>query len=248
MSNVIQLPVIAGIEITTDAEGRFNLNALHKASGAAKGKAPNEWLRTQQARDLADELKPEIPGFRNVESKPGRYGGTFAHELLAISYAGWISPAFQLKVNQVFLDYRSGKLSPASPPTNMTRLEILQLAMEAERENIRLTAQVEELSPKADALDRIASSDGGMCITNAAKDLQMRPKDLFAWLSANQWIYRRAGGSGWVAHQDRIQSGHLEHKVTTVLRSDGSEKTAEQVLVTPKGLTKLAHKLGSAAA
>lgn len=27
------LPVIAGVEINTDTEGRFNLNALHKASG-----------------------------------------------------------------------------------------------------------------------------------------------------------------------------------------------------------------------
>lgn len=33
------LPVICGIEITTDAEGRFNLNALHKASGKAEEKA-----------------------------------------------------------------------------------------------------------------------------------------------------------------------------------------------------------------
>lgn len=44
------LPVIAGVEITTDEHGRFNLNALHKASGGPglfKGKCPfgfNGWL------------------------------------------------------------------------------------------------------------------------------------------------------------------------------------------------------------
>lgn len=102
---------------------------------------------------------------------------------------------------------------------------------------------IAEMKPKVDALDRIATSDGGMCITNAAKDLQVRPKDLFAWLSAHQWIYRRAGGSGWIAYQDKLQGGYLEHKVTVVYRNDGSEKTTEQVLVTPKGLAKLASRM-----
>jgi len=42
---------------------------------------------------------------------------------------------------------------------------------------------------------------------------------------------------------DRIQTGLLEHKITTVERSDGSAKTVEQVLVTAKGLAKLSEVL-----
>jgi phage regulator Rha-like protein len=38
---------------------------------------------------------------------------------------------------------------------------------------LTLENKVGELKPKAEALDRIATSDGGMCITNAAKDLQV---------------------------------------------------------------------------
>lgn len=66
--------------------------------------------------------------FKAIEARAVRYGGTFAHELLAISYAGWISPAFQLPVNQVFMDYRTGKLAP-KPETDLSRMEILRLAM-----------------------------------------------------------------------------------------------------------------------
>lgn len=102
-------------------------------------------------------------------------------------------------------------------------------------------AKVIAAEPKLKALDVIAGCDGSMCITNAAKTLQIGPKSLFRWLSENQWIYRRAGGSCWIAYQERIQSGVLEHKVTTVERSDGSQKVVEQVLVTSKGLTKLAE-------
>lgn len=39
-TNSNSLPVVAGVEITTDAEGRFNLNALHKASGESDHKKP----------------------------------------------------------------------------------------------------------------------------------------------------------------------------------------------------------------
>ncbi len=105
---------------------------------------------------------------------------------------------------------------------------------------------LEVVQPKAEALDRIATfSEGAMCITNAAKALQVQPKKLFDWLKEKQWIYRRAGGSGWVGYQSRIQVGFLEHKVTTIERTDGSTKQAEQVLVTAKGLAKLATDFGS---
>ena len=114
---------------------------------------------------------------------------------------------------------------------------------------LALEAKVAEVTPKAEALDRIATkAEGSMCVTDAAKALQLRPKDLFGWLSGNGWIYRRAGGKGWLGYQVRIQPGVLEHKVTTVCRSDGSEKVVEQVLVTPRGLAKLASLVTEQAA
>ena len=42
--------------------------------------------------------------------KGGTTPGTFTHELLAIEYAGWISPAFRLRVNQAFIDLKTGQL------------------------------------------------------------------------------------------------------------------------------------------
>ncbi|MGJ8513146.1 hypothetical protein R84981_002761 [Carnimonas sp. R-84981] len=117
------LPVIAGHEIAIDEHGRFNLNAIHKASGSENRKRPSMWLQNKQAKELVSELNSNSPnsGFKEYESRNscfdvistrrGGNGGTFAHELLAVSYAGWISPKFQLQVNQVFLDYRMGKLN-----------------------------------------------------------------------------------------------------------------------------------------
>jgi Rha family phage regulatory protein len=108
---------------------------------------------------------------------------------------------------------------------------------------ISLEQRNAELAPKADALDRIATADGSLNITASAKALQMRPKDLFAFLQNHGWIYRRAGGSGYLGYQSKVTSGLMEHKVTTVHRSDGSEKIVEQALVTAKGLARLSALL-----
>jgi Rha family phage regulatory protein len=105
---------------------------------------------------------------------------------------------------------------------------------------LALEEKVADLNVSAAALDRIATADGSLCITDAAKALQMQPKTLFAYLRAHGWIYRRAGGLHDLGYQSKVAAGLLEHKVTTVTKADGSEKITEQVRITPKGLAALA--------
>lgn len=240
------LPVVAGVEITTDAQGRFNLNALHRASGAGPNKAPGQWLRTQQAQDLISELEAQSPksGFgddtvqKSIVSSMGRNGGTFAAEELAVSYAGWISPAYQLEVNRTFIAYRKGELSV---PAMLTGPQLMAAALiEADATMKRQAAQIEAMQEDVAAHERLTKADGSLNVTEAAKNLGMRPKDLFDWLSHNGWIYKRPGSANWLGYQPKCNQGLLEHKTTTVLRADGSEKVTEQVRITPKGLSVLA--------
>lgn len=108
---------------------------------------------------------------------------------------------------------------------------------------LALEAANSELVPKAEALDRLATADGSFSGTEAAKALQIRPKEFFGYLQQHGWIYKRAGAQSYLGYQNRVQAGDLEHKVTTVLRGDGSEKVVEQVRITPKGLAKLAKAM-----
>ncbi|HDL6778371.1 TPA: phage antirepressor KilAC domain-containing protein [Yersinia enterocolitica] len=242
------LPVIAGVEINTDTEGRFNLNSLHKASGKGEDKSPSQWMRRATTKALVNELSVNSHlGYEAIKSvKGGVAPGTFAHELLAVEYAGWISPSYRLKVNQTFLDYKAGKLKPAfDPMAALNDPEFLRGTLLTYSEKvIALEHKVEVMQPDVDALERISKADGALCITDAAKNLQVQPKFLFRLLSENRWIYKRLGSKTWIGYQDKIQSGYLEHKVHTVVRNDGSEKVTEQALVTAKGLTKLSKMLG----
>lgn len=115
----------------------------------------------------------------------------------------------------------------------------LRLAAEQAEQIEQQQAQLAIAAPKVEALDRISKADGELCISDAAKAMQIQPRKLFAWMEQNHWIFRR--GNKWVAYQDRIQSGYLTHRVTLVERKDGTDKEVAQVLVTAKGQAKLAE-------
>jgi prophage antirepressor-like protein len=131
--------------------------------------------------------------------------------------------------------YGADPIAALSDPEQLRGLLLTysEKVMALESENARM-------APSVAALERLTLADGSLCITDAAKHLQIRPKDLFAWLSRNRWIYKRSGARHFVGYQDKVQQGLVEHKVTTVTTSDGTERVNEQVRVTPKGLAKLA--------
>ncbi|MEI8668850.1 KilA-N domain-containing protein [Pseudoalteromonas sp. B131b] len=126
--------IISNTLIPVDHYNRVNLNALHKASGLGKHKAPNKWLSNVSTKELILELNSDL-SLGKIEQTPnsgsalevnngGSNRGTFAHELLAISYAGWISPKFQLEVNRVFLHSKRNEPELATLPT-LSELPIL---------------------------------------------------------------------------------------------------------------------------
>lgn len=154
-----------------------------------------------------------------------------------------LCPEFTAVVVDRWQQLEEAAAKPAIDPANFSRMQLIELAMQAETERLVLEEKVNEMQPKVEALEKIAEADGAMNCTVAAKTLQIHPKQFFKWLRENNWIYRRPGGSGNVAYQDKIKSGYLTHKVTTIHREDGSEKVVEQVLVTGKGLTKISQAL-----
>lgn len=158
-----------------------------------------------------------------------------------------LSPEFTARLVDRWQELEAMHAKPAIPQNLPDALRLAadlaeQKAQEAQKRIAAETA-LAEAAPKAQALERIAQAQGSLCITDAAKALQVTPQTLFRLLQAEQWIYRRPGGAGWLGYQNRIQSGLLEHKVTTVTRDDGSEKVVEQCRITPKGLARLASSL-----
>ncbi|MDY7565810.1 phage antirepressor KilAC domain-containing protein [Pseudomonas sp. RTC3] len=121
--------------------------------------------------------------------------------------------------------------------------EALRLAADQAEHNLQLQAVIQKQAPKVEALNRLANTHGSVCITNAAKQLGVAPMRLFAWLSDNRWIYRRASHASWSAFQPRLSSGLLEHKLVKVGGDPEELKVVEQVMVTRRGITTLAEQI-----
>ncbi len=145
---------------------------------------------------------------------------------------------FKIRLVKTFFEMRE-QLSKSFDPSKLSRIEILQIAMNAEEERARLEKENKELAPKAQGFDRVALSEGSMNLTRAAKVLDVQPRVLIDFMSQNKWIYRKAGNGRWLAYQDKIQSGYLTHKIYQRILDDGTERCDEQVLIKPKGLTRL---------
>ncbi len=198
LANKAGAVTIAGVEISTDSEGRFNLNALHNASGLGLNKAPAQWLRTKSAQEVINELQKDTVQICIVSSE-GRNGGTYAHQLLAVSYAGWISPAFQLQVNQAFIDYRTGKLSPAVDPlAALNNPEFLRGALLTYSEKvIALESTNKELASQVEHMENLFKD--GMTPTQFCKMLNgVNVMQVCRYLEGRKWLYNESKtGTRW---------------------------------------------------
>lgn len=155
------------------------------------------------------------------------------------------SRAGQSRLVDAFLAMRQ-RLTEMAPAIPQTLPEALRLAADLADQNSQLAAKVAEQQPKVTALNLIATADGALNLTAAAKTLQQQPIKFCETLRRMGWIYRRPGGKCNLGYQDKVQAGLLTHKVSRIERPDGSEKVVEQVMVTPRGLTRLAWILSQA--
>ncbi|PIT68573.1 phage regulatory protein/antirepressor Ant [Bartonella tribocorum] len=102
---------------------------------------------------------------------------------------------------------------------------------------------IAELTPKAEALEGLKRSDGLFGLIEAAKMLEVRPKDLTDYLRKHDWVYRRAPGAPLLPYQDKIKKGFMDCPAITIQRPDGTEKVLPSTKITSRGLACLREQI-----
>lgn len=205
------------------------------------------------ARSINDLIEGEAEwGARNFAQTPyvdPQNGQTYqmyemsrdGYSMLVMGFTGKKAMEWKIKFLEAFNAMEAKLRTPPAPALDVNNPTALRgLALQLIEANQQYALEVEGMREDVAAHERLVKADGSLSITEAAKGLAMRPKDLFTWLSHNGWTYKRPGGSSWLGYQVKCNTGLLEHKATTVLRADGTEKVTEQVRVTAKGLDRLA--------
>lgn len=109
--------IIADTQVGINKDGMYCLNHLHKAA-MAQGKAteshkPSEFFRSAEVMAFvgAVELEAGIPASKTVKGRG--VTGTWAVELVAMKYAGWIDPRYEVQVYQAVQALKRGDLDKA---------------------------------------------------------------------------------------------------------------------------------------
>ncbi|WP_426448108.1 KilA-N domain-containing protein [Siccibacter colletis] len=116
-------PTVAvnGVSVRVDGAGRYNLNDLHAAAmlkgEATESQKPSKFLRSAsvkrfiKALDARGQKWPLEPNQSLNVINGGSNGGVWGAELLAIKYAAWINPEFEVRVYETFRQAVLGRLS-----------------------------------------------------------------------------------------------------------------------------------------
>jgi phage regulator Rha-like protein len=105
-------------------------------------------------------------------------------------------------------------------------------------------AQIAEYRPKVDAYDRIEGAEGSMTVRPASKVLGVQEKKLIRWLELNRWAFRQSGKGPLQAYREKIAAGYLDHRLSPYTDpGTGETKTSITLLITPKGIARLAQLL-----
>src|SRR5260363_399146 len=220
------------------------VNARELHAFLENGARFNDWIKKRIAdygfQEGHDYMRFELPAGMKMAENGGDLGGIdSAQKNVALKSMGYSSFGQQGRIEYARRAIDAVHRDPIQILNDPAAMRGLLLTYP--EKVIELESKLNAQAPKVEALDRIAMANGAMCITDAAKTLQIRPTELFGWLHSNRWIYRRPGYAGWLAYQDKLQSQVLQHKVVTIAHSDGSERVTEQVRVTAKGLTRLSE-------
>ena len=90
-------------------DGMINLTNMWKACGGDETQRPSAWMRSIDARKimvaLEEKMESKCVKFTHLtEVKMGRHGGTFAHPVIGLAYAKYLSPEFHIWCNEKLLE------------------------------------------------------------------------------------------------------------------------------------------------
>lgn len=142
--------------------------------------------------------------------------------------------AFKKALIKAFFEMRDALNNRKANPADMSRIEILQLAMESEQERIKLEHKIEEDAPLVAFAKKVEVSPDAISVAKAAKIIGTGQRRLFSFLRQIGWVTRKNE-----PYQAKIESGYLDVKLGSWDHPDHGLQQAVTTLIRGKGLTKL---------
>ena len=137
---------------------------------------------------------------------------------------------FKKRLVKAFFEMRDQLQSSELSTNQLSKMDILKLAMESEEQRLKL----EQDAPKVLFAERVYISPDAISVAEAAKVIGTGQRRLFDFLRNIGWISRRNE-----PYQQKIEQGFLNVKLSNFQHPEHGLKQSVTTVVTGKGLTKL---------
>lgn len=193
-----------GQNITFDfGDGTKMINATQMAK--AFGKRPNDFMGLPKTTNFISALIDTGLSGNEISRKVrgGTNQGTFLHEKLALKFAAWLSPKFELwvydRVHELLTMGSTSIVQPSDDEIIMQSMDILQgRVLRLKAENTDLKKEVSDLLPDAAYTRQVLQSDQSYTITEIGEDLGLTANALNQFLY-EQGVQRKVNGR-WVLY------------------------------------------------
>ncbi|UUC95572.1 phage antirepressor KilAC domain-containing protein [Comamonas sp. C11] len=183
-----------------------DLRALHGQLGALFGGSIHPWIHPQNGQTYVEYLLDKDTSLT-----------------LLLGY----DPVARMKVVKRWQELEAQQPAPAQ----LTRMDILKLAMESEQARIQAETQLALAAPKAEYVDRYVAANGSLGFRQVAKLLNAKEPEFRAFLEDSKILYRLAGVL--TPYQNHIDAGRFSIKTGV---SQVNEHAFNTTKFTPKGV------------
>ena len=148
---------------------------------------------------------------------------------------------FKKALIRAFTEMEKRLTAPPIDGASITRMELIQIAMNAETERLQLEAKNKELEPKAEAYDSFLDATGKYSVGNVGKMLGIGQNKLFRELR-NRGVFIAAGSKRNTPYQKYMR--HFEVIPHEFEKKNGDFGCSYTTYVQPSGIDFIRKKLG----
>lgn len=161
--------------------------------------------------------------------------------LLVMGFTGEKALKFKIQFIEAFNEMETALKS--LNPANLSKLEILQLAIESEKKALALEAENKKLAPKAEFAERVIDTETRVDIGQAAKLLKLPfGRNTFFRALRECGIFFKNRNE---PKQEFIERGYFELFMVVIPTENHGDISASKIIVTQKGLLWLAKQFNT---
>ena len=239
-------------------DGYINATALCQNAGKQIGGYLRNSTTNEFLQELSIDMQINISEIVQIQ-KGGEphLQGTWVHPQVAINLAQWLSPKFAVQVSKWVENWITNQQTPKIQTQELSRLEILQLAIESEQKAIALENKVKEKETQIEILqlenlekdnenkqlkENIKDFFKGaelftrrqVCHFLARQGLQIKEQDLTDFLNKKKWLCTGEYNKN-KATAESCRVGWFVNDISAFER-DGRKKTNEYGKFTVDGM------------